>query len=109
VYNHRDFPLQTAGNVYVSGARPYFQEPTAVTVEHPALAVSPAGALQLKQLANPSAAQVTTKLLGTTRIARLPYENPDGSPLTIDIDFFGRPRTAPTPGPFQTPPPQKLW
>jgi len=109
VYNHREFPLETGGNVYVSGARPYYNEPTAVTVEHPPLAISPAGALQLKQLANPSAAQVTTKRLGTTKVARLPYENPDGSPLTIGIDFFGRPRTASTPGPFQTPPPQKLW
>jgi alpha-N-arabinofuranosidase len=33
------------------------------------------------------------------------YENPDGSPLRIDTDYFGKMRNdkKPTPGPFENP------
>jgi alpha-N-arabinofuranosidase len=55
---------------------------------------------------------VTTELLGKARIPQLPYENPDGSPVRIDTDYFGKKRTQanPTPGPFENPgtPPLKL-
>jgi len=47
---------------------------------------------------------VTTELLGKAKIPDAPYENPDGSPLKIDTDYFGRKRNAdnPFPGPFET-------
>ena len=39
------------------------------------------------------------------RIPALAYENPDGSPLQIGTDYFGKPRskTHPTAGPFEVP------
>ncbi len=44
---------------------------------------------------------VTAARLGQTAVSQLPYENYDGQNLVIDTDYFGRPRTAPTPaGPF---------
>ena len=48
---------------------------------------------------------VTTGLLGKTVVAGLPYEQPDGSPLCVNSDYFGRSRDKanPTPGPFQNP------
>jgi alpha-N-arabinofuranosidase len=48
---------------------------------------------------------VTTELLGKAKIPELPYENPDGSPLKIDTDYFGKQRNEanPTPGPFENP------
>jgi len=48
---------------------------------------------------------VTTELLGKAVISQLPYENPDGSPLTLDTDYFGAKRKAarPTAGPFEHP------
>jgi len=48
---------------------------------------------------------VTTKLLGRAKIPNLPYEQPDGSPYRIDIDYFGKKRKAtnPFPGPFELP------
>ena len=48
---------------------------------------------------------VTTELLGKARIPGLPYENPDGSPLKIDTDYFGKKRSEsnPTAGPFESP------
>ncbi len=54
---------------------------------------------------NPDTALVTTALLGKARIPGLAYENPDGSPLKVDTDYFGkrRSKTNPTPGPFENP------
>ena len=50
-------------------------------------------------------ALVTTALLGQARISQLPYEQPDGTPLKVDTDYFGQPRNAaqPMPGPFEKP------
>ena len=48
---------------------------------------------------------VTTDLLGKAVIPGLPYENPDGSPLEIDTDYFGKKRNMsnPSSGPFEQP------
>jgi alpha-L-arabinofuranosidase len=48
---------------------------------------------------------VTTELLGKAKIPSVPYENADGSPLKVDIDYFAKPRNPanPTPGPFENP------
>jgi hypothetical protein len=48
---------------------------------------------------------ITTELLGRAKIPNLPYDNPDGSPLTVDTDYFGKSRNpaAPTAGPFEQP------
>ena len=47
--------------------------------------------------------QVTSQLLGMPRIVGAAYENPDGSPLVIDTDYFGtkRSETNPTIGPME--------
>jgi hypothetical protein len=42
------------------------------------------------------------------------YEQPDGSPIRVDRDFFGQPRNEqnPMPGPFELPPGKvllKIW
>jgi len=109
VYDTREFPLHTGGNVYLNGARPYAQEAGAVVQE----AVDPQVSLvdRSLQLTYVPAVQqakttpVTTELLGQAKIPGLPYENADGSPLKIDSDYFGKPRNAanPTPGPFENP------
>ncbi len=41
---------------------------------------------------------VTTARLGKTLVSRAAFENPDGSPLTITTDYFGRPRDPANPG-----------
>ena len=48
---------------------------------------------------------VTTELLGKAEVPGVLFENPDGSPLTIDTDYFGKSRNAarPTAGPFENP------
>jgi hypothetical protein len=45
---------------------------------------------------------VTTELLGKARIPDQGFENPDGSSLKIDRDYFRQPRSAtPNAGPFE--------
>jgi hypothetical protein len=46
---------------------------------------------------------VTTDLLGKAKITGCAYENPDGSPLEIVTDYFGKKRNkkGPFPGPFE--------
>jgi alpha-N-arabinofuranosidase len=48
---------------------------------------------------------VTTDLLGKAAIPKLGYEQPDGTPIRITTDYFGkrRSKTNPTPGPFENP------
>lgn len=47
---------------------------------------------------------VTSALLGKVLIPGLPFENTDGTAVTIDTDYFGTKRNAtnPAPGPFET-------
>jgi hypothetical protein len=46
---------------------------------------------------------VASARLGKPTISGCAFENPDGSPITIGTDYFGKPRNAanPTPGPFE--------
>ncbi|MFA6597340.1 MAG: right-handed parallel beta-helix repeat-containing protein [Ignavibacteriaceae bacterium] len=48
---------------------------------------------------------ISTEILGNAVIPHLPFENPDGSPITITTDYFNKRRneTNPTPGPFENP------
>ncbi|MBD3265177.1 hypothetical protein GF373_00775, partial [bacterium] len=113
VYNVREYPLQTGGNIYFNGAQPYFLEIN--SLEQPKhnpqpVIVEDGEKIYLKihfpqNINQPIAQQVTTKRLGETRIPKLGYEQADGSPLVIDTDFFGvkRSKTAPAPGPFAKP------
>ena len=113
VYDPRSLPLQTGGNVYLSGARPYAREDGAVVRpdDDPRVElVEDGGAFYLRLVvgaALDAAATrlVTTDLLGKPLFAQVPYENADGSPVAVDLDFFGklRDRARPTPGPFERP------
>ncbi len=46
---------------------------------------------------------VTTERLGKVIVPDLPFENPDGTKVVIDTDYFGRKRNTqnPSPGPFE--------
>jgi len=113
VYDARSLPLQTGGNVYLGGARPYVKE-TDATVRPDASPrtelVEENGGFVLRFTAGPefemaATRLVTTEVLGKTVVAQVPYEDSDGSPLAVEVDFFGRPRdrSRPTPGPFERP------
>lgn len=48
---------------------------------------------------------VTTESLGKAKVSGCAYDNPDGSPLRVDTDYFGNKRDEkhPFPGPFEKP------
>ena len=113
VYDFRAFPLQTGGNVYYHGARPYSRETNCVaqTVADPGIKIVTEGGhatLHLSlgpELTQAATARVTSALLGKARVPDLPFVNSDDSPVTIDTDYFGRKRSkaSPSPGPFESP------
>ena len=59
--------------------------------------------LEMPNLSGLETTLVTTELLGKAAIPDAAYENADGSPLSIDTDFFGATRNKdnPTAGPFE--------
>ena len=118
VYDGRELPLETTGNTYWNGARPYSKETNHVAepAVDPKVEVVEEGSqftlylnlgAELKQAAT---ALVTTSLLGKAKISGLPYENADGTPLKIDSDYFGTKRNerSPTAGPFEALRPEPL-
>ena len=111
MYDNRELPLQCGGNVYFNRAKPYANDFNSLALSDvdPKVKITEESGQtfiqfnlgpELKQV---STQPVTTTLLGMAKIAGLPYENVDGSPLKIDTDYFGKARnkTKPTPGPFE--------
>jgi len=113
VYDNRDLPFQTGGNVYLNGAKPHAREasPLVISETDPGLElVEEDGRMFIRfdsfpGLDNASTKLVTTDLLGRARIPDLPFESPDGSALAVDTDYLGKPRSReqPSPGPFEEP------
>jgi alpha-N-arabinofuranosidase len=119
-YNAAELPMSLGGNVFLAGAKPATNEPTALVVPgfDPGIRlVERTDGWYLDLALDPTWATertrplVTTALLGKAAIPNLPYENPDGSPLKIDTDYFGKQRdeSNPFPGPFELRQGGKLW
>ncbi|HTX99875.1 MAG TPA: right-handed parallel beta-helix repeat-containing protein [Bacteroidota bacterium] len=112
VYDTRDNPLRTGGNAYFNGARPHNREygTPVVSDNDPHLELLDDGESVFVQMTLGDAIQgyataiVNTERLGKAKVSGLGYENPDGSPLKIDRDFFGNARNPDNPsvGPFST-------
>ena len=113
-YDSAKLPVWMAGNVFLKGAKPSKHEtaPLVKTDFDPAVKLvekSDGFYLAIKfdpaWNSQPSRKSVTTELLGKANISACAYENPDGSPLQIDTDYFGAKRRAatPAPGPFDQP------
>jgi hypothetical protein len=98
-------------NVYLNGAAPYEHEDGATLCNTPATLrfVREDNALY-REVDLPAAVyekrceRMNTALLGTSFQSGAAYENPDGTPLTLNTDFFGEHRGGLTaPGPFAKP------
>jgi len=123
-YDKATLPLSMAGNVFLRGTKPSRYEtapllhlefdPQIKLLEKPdgfyldCTFYKSWGAEQPRKL-------VTSALLGIAQLPKLPFENPDGSPLRLDTDYFGKKRNVenPFPGPFNAPAKQqqllKVW
>jgi alpha-N-arabinofuranosidase len=113
-YDHAHLPMWMDGNVFFQGAQPSKHEsaPILRSAADPALTLvkkndgfyltmTLATALGSERPSHP----VTSARLGKASISGCAFENPDGSPITIGTDYFGKPRNAtnPTSGPFEAP------
>jgi alpha-N-arabinofuranosidase len=114
VYDRETLPMWMDGNVFLDGAKPsrFEEHPVVVKDLNPGLQlIEKSHGLYLKfkidqAWRNEQRCQlVTTALLGKAVIPDLPYEQPDGSPIRIDMDYNGKTRgdSNPTPGPFGRP------
>lgn len=104
-------PAYINGNVYVNGAKAFDREKNNCILPEfdPQVKLSEEGGavyLELNaaaEMLTMNAGLVSTESLGHTRITDACYENPDGSPLRIDVDKNGVSRgESPVAGPVQT-------
>lgn len=112
LYNNAELPMFVDGNIYLNGANRYNKESNFLQNEYdPEIEVIEDGEnvylyIKLDKSIHKMKNQlVTTQLLGKALIPNQWYENPNGSPLTIDYDYFGnrRDKRNPTAGPFENP------
>jgi hypothetical protein len=106
---HR-LPVHIAHNLYLNGAAPYVKEEGATVCADSGIEVDivdrAAGKVVVRvnhpaQLNTGLCEVVTTDTLGMAYHAEMKYEQPDGSPLRFDRDYFGNERKAVIPGPFE--------
>ncbi len=106
--------MRLAGNVYLAGAKPSKFDKSAVVEpqyhSHLHLVKKSDGwDLHMKfdraWIRDRTRSLVTTSLLGKAVIPDQSWQRPDGSPLRITRDYFGKPRhqANPAPGPFADP------
>ncbi len=118
VYNASQPPMQVDGNVYLNTAKPFAEEANPIHKPdfNPKIKlVEEQDAVYLEitlpeEFVNQQNQLITTELLGKARVPDTAFENPDGSPLTVDTDYSGKKRnaTSPAAGPFENPGSGKL-
>lgn len=110
LYSQVPQPVYISGNAYLEGAVGFEGEDAAFSSEHAAdaaVTTDNEGHVWVEVTVDEGALEtdtsiVTTPSLGSPRIVGQPYENPDGTELTIDRDLLGTVRaTHPTVGPFE--------
>ncbi len=110
-YRHAGFKNKIDGNAYYLGAKPAENEANFIEAAdfNPQIRIREDGDNVYLHFSHESAIRelktqrITTQLLGTTLVSECIFEQPDGTPYIIDIDYFGDSRDdTPTAGPFET-------
>jgi alpha-N-arabinofuranosidase len=118
-YDNAPMPMTMDGNVYLAGAKPskFDRRPIEKPDFEPLVRVLPRpGGLYFEMKFDQAWIDaephefVSSATLGKAVIPDLRYEQPDGSPIAIDVDYAGKSRSGsnPTPGPFERPGQGKL-
>lgn len=111
-YKTTAFPMFADGNIYLNRAQPFENENNQLVLKsNPNIQVEEKeDGIYLLMLVDKEITKfknqlVTGVILGKAIIPNQGYENPDGSPVTIHLDYFGneRNRRNPTAGPFEKP------
>lgn len=121
-YNSARLPVWINGNLYYNGAVPSSKDLnfTNDSTYNPKVKLDDGAEGYLYLTLNDSYRSqhlrlVTTELLGKAKVPKAAFDNPDGTPLKVDTDFFGKPRSQsnPSAGPFEQLPvgetKLKLW
>jgi len=110
-YEDEAMPLIMDGNFYLNSAIPHPKDLNPMVISNE---IENVKILQKKDgfymewtfnpewLGSSERKLVTTELLGLARVPKMKYEYADGSPITIDLDYFGNERNTsnPIPGPI---------
>ena len=112
-YNDAKLPVWISGNIYYNMAKPSDKDLNFIndSTFNPGVKLvveEGKGFLYLTFNQNFYKQQlklVTTALLGKAKIPKAAFDNPDGTPLKIDTDYFGTKRSEsnPSAGPFENP------
>ena len=112
-YNDAKLPVWISGNIYYNMAKPSDKDMNFIndsTFNPGVKLVVEAGKGFLYLTFNQDFYKqqlklVTTALLGKAKIPKAAFDNPDGTPLKIDTDYFGAKRSEsnPSAGPFENP------
>lgn len=108
-YDDAKYQMFVDGNVYYNGAIPFSEEknklidtdfiPQLKVIEEKDGIYLSITSLDMNNL---STSQVNTGMLGKAKIPKQVYEQPDGTPISIDTDYSGNKRNdKPKPGPFE--------
>jgi hypothetical protein len=109
-YANTFFPTFANGNVYLNNAQPFpgeinFQHlekewKIAVSEENNNVYIDFSYDSSFGKIKTQS---ITTELLGKTKVGGCTFENPDGTPVAVNADYFGnlRNKRNPMPGPFE--------
>jgi hypothetical protein len=101
IYNNAKYPVWMRGNIYYWGARPFLKEKSFIDSS----AFNPKVKVEEKEVGvylnlvldqgyyNLKDELITSELLGKTRVTKTIFDNPDGTPLKIDKDYFGHLRS----------------
>lgn len=111
LYAKSPLPMLMKDNVYLHNALPGSHEPSATREQKQCISISTDRSLgeicvaieSPESLTKAFASQVNTAILGHSHHAEMAYEEADGTPICLNSDFFGTPRTKGhvTPGPFE--------
>lgn len=108
-YHYKKLPVWINGNAYFNGAKPWNREQNKYVNDAEAIIVNMDindGKYCIKTnlynyLEQFSAGIITTEILGEAFEPEERFENPDGTPITFNTDYFGEHRgTSALPGPF---------
>jgi hypothetical protein len=109
-YANTFFPTFANGNVYLNNAQPFPDEinfqhlekgwKIAVSEENNNVYIDFPYDSSFGKIKTQS---ITTELLGKTKVGGCTFENPDGTPVAVNADYFGnlRNKRNPMPGPFE--------
>jgi hypothetical protein len=110
VYNNAKLPVFINDNIYYNGAKPFKEEKkySESSTYNPDIKLVEEGNNVYLYLSfdqaffNHKGEMITTELLGKAKIPNTAFENPDGTSLKIDEDYFGNMRSDKntTAGPF---------